>query len=63
MLACAASGDFAAEIPDYVGYDRYAAESGYRLLAACRAGEMTREAAIEALSASGLRGLGARASR
>ena len=47
------SGDFAAEIPDYVGYDRYAAEGGYRLLAACRAGEMTREAVIEALSASG----------
>ena len=45
-------------IPEYVGLDAYRGAGGYRLLAACLAGERKPEDLIEILDHSGLRGLG-----
>ncbi len=57
-LAVAAGDDHAPRIANYVGLDLYRQAEGYRLLAACRAGEITAETLIAALSDAGLRGLG-----
>jgi formate dehydrogenase len=46
------------EIPSYAGLAEYRAGGGYRLLESVRSGELTPEAIIEKLQASGLRGLG-----
>lgn len=54
----AAAGDLSPEIPNYVGLDIYRQAEGYRLLAACRSGEITVETLIATLSDAGLRGLG-----
>ena len=51
-------GDVEAAIPAYKDYGGYAAEGGYALLKACLAGAPSREEVVEAVSASGLRGLG-----
>ena len=45
-------------IPEYIGFDAYRRAGGYRLLAACLAGERKPEELIEILEHSGLRGLG-----
>jgi formate dehydrogenase len=45
-------------IPEFVGLDAYRAAGGYRLLAACLAGERKPEELIEILEHAGLRGLG-----
>jgi len=45
-------------IPEYIGFDAYRTAGGYRLLAACLAGERKPEELIEILEHSGLRGLG-----
>jgi formate dehydrogenase beta subunit len=45
-------------LPDFVGLDAYRGAGGYRLLQSCLAGERSRDAVIEALDNSGLRGLG-----
>ncbi len=45
-------------IPDSIGLDAYRAAGGYRLLAACLAGERKPEELIEILEHAGLRGLG-----
>ena len=45
-------------LPDYPDLAAYRADGGYRLLAACLAGERTPDEIIAALEASGLRGLG-----
>jgi len=45
-------------IPDFIGLDAYRAAGGYRLLAACLAGERKPEELIEILEHAGLRGLG-----
>ncbi|MGO1117901.1 NAD(P)H-dependent oxidoreductase subunit E [Rhodovibrionaceae bacterium A322] len=50
--------DHAPEINDYVDFDAYVAEGGYNLLKACLAGEKTPEDIIQALTDSGIRGLG-----
>jgi formate dehydrogenase beta subunit len=47
-----------AEMPNYIDFDTYKAEDGYKLLAACCSGERTPEDVIEIMSDSGLRGLG-----
>lgn len=46
------------EISPYVGYRDYRAGGGYRLLAACRAGEPPFETVLLTVEAAGLRGLG-----
>lgn len=44
--------------PDYAGYDTYRAQGGYALAAALVNGEHDAESVIQAMEASGLRGLG-----
>jgi formate dehydrogenase beta subunit len=44
--------------PDYVGYDAYRADGGYRLIADCLAGKHEAESIMQAMEHSGLRGLG-----
>jgi len=58
VAAAVADDDHAPEIPAHVDYDAYIAAGGYRLLGDCLAGARTPDAVIEALEASGLRGLG-----
>jgi len=58
VAATVESGDGHPVVPDYPGLDAYRAAGGYRILEACHAGERTREAVIEAMGRSGLRGLG-----
>ena len=45
-------------VPQYVGFEAYRTGGGYRLLESVRCGQLTPEAVIEKLQASGLRGLG-----
>ncbi len=45
-------------VPDYIDYDAYVAEGGYKLLRECLSGERTVEEIIAALEHSELRGLG-----
>ncbi|MBZ8133941.1 NAD(P)H-dependent oxidoreductase subunit E [Afifella sp. IM 167] len=58
LAAVAASGDLSAEIADYVPLQEYRAGGGYRLLAACRAGEKSPGEIADALGEAGLRGMG-----
>ncbi|MSP68023.1 MAG: NADH-quinone oxidoreductase subunit F [Alphaproteobacteria bacterium] len=46
------------EIPAHVGFAAYVADGGYALLRSCLEGARTRDSLIEAMEASGLRGLG-----
>jgi formate dehydrogenase beta subunit len=58
-VVAAVDGDHIhAELPNYIDFDGYRADSGYNLLEACRSGEHTAEDIIEIMSNSGLRGLG-----
>ena len=41
-----------------VDFEAYTSAGGYRLLRACRLGELSRESVVEAIATSGLRGLG-----
>jgi formate dehydrogenase beta subunit len=54
----AAAGDTHPPTPEFTGLEAYRAAGGYRLLAACLAGERKPEELIEILEHSGLRGLG-----
>ncbi|NQU72313.1 MAG: NAD(P)H-dependent oxidoreductase subunit E, partial [Rhodospirillales bacterium] len=45
-------------IPDYCDYDAYVASGGYKLLRDCLAGDRSPEDIMDALDASGMRGLG-----
>ena len=45
-------------VPDYIGYDAYAAEGGYRLLRECLTGQRSVQEILSALEHSELRGLG-----
>ena len=49
---------YAPVVPDYVHYERYVADGGYRLLAAAHEGRHTPDEAIATMENSGLRGLG-----
>jgi formate dehydrogenase beta subunit len=53
-----AAGDTHPPTPEFTGLGAYRAAGGYRLLAACLAGERKPEELIEILEHSGLRGLG-----
>src|SRR5579859_6907015 len=58
VLAAAKAGDTHSHLPDYIGYDKYVADGGYRLLQRLRAGELPREDLLKALDDASLRGLG-----
>jgi NADH:ubiquinone oxidoreductase subunit F (NADH-binding)/NADH:ubiquinone oxidoreductase subunit E len=58
VLATAARGETDPIIPDYVDYDAYVKDGGYRLLGDLRAGRISKEDVLKALEDSSLRGLG-----
>ena len=58
VAAAVAVGEQHPAIPAFTGLDAYRAAGGYRLLAACLAGERKPEELIEILEHAGLRGLG-----
>jgi formate dehydrogenase len=58
VLAAAKRGDTHAHLPDYVGYEAYAANGGYALLKRLRSGELSNEDLLKALDDASLRGLG-----
>ncbi len=58
VVAAVAAGDFSAPLPDYIAYDRYRREGGYRIYQRCLSGELAPETVLARLEGSGLRGLG-----
>ncbi len=58
VAGVATAGAVQPVIPPYPGLAAYRDSGGYALLQRCQAGELTRDAVIEALEQSGLRGLG-----
>jgi formate dehydrogenase beta subunit len=58
VLVTAKAGDTHAHLPDYVGYDKYVAGGGYKLLNRLRSGELSREDLLKSLDDASLRGLG-----
>ncbi|MBR0777341.1 NAD(P)H-dependent oxidoreductase subunit E [Bradyrhizobium diazoefficiens] len=58
VLDTAARGETHPIIPDYVGYDAYVKDGGYKLLGDLRAGRVSKEDILKVLDDSSLRGLG-----
>jgi NADH:ubiquinone oxidoreductase subunit F (NADH-binding)/NADH:ubiquinone oxidoreductase subunit E len=58
VLAAVKQGDTHAHLPDYIGYDAYVADGGYKLLARIRSGDLLKEDLLKALDDASLRGLG-----
>ena len=58
VLATAARGETDPIIPDYVDYDAYVKDGGYKLLNDLREGRIGKEDVLKALDDSSLRGLG-----
>jgi formate dehydrogenase len=58
VIAAVRAGQTQHQVPDYIDYDAYVAEGGYRLLRDCLSGEQNVEEIITALEHSELRGLG-----
>jgi NADH:ubiquinone oxidoreductase subunit F (NADH-binding)/NADH:ubiquinone oxidoreductase subunit E len=58
VLATAARGETDPIIPDYVDYDAYVRDGGYKLLGDLRAGRVSKEDILKVLDESSLRGLG-----
>src|SRR5579863_6506568 len=58
VLAAAKSGDTHTHVPDYVGYDAYIADGGYKLLSRLRSGALPKEDLLKSLDDASLRGLG-----
>jgi NADH:ubiquinone oxidoreductase subunit F (NADH-binding)/NADH:ubiquinone oxidoreductase subunit E len=58
VLATAVRGETNPIIPDYVGYDAYVKDGGYKLLGDLRAGRVSKEDILKAMDDSSLRGLG-----
>jgi formate dehydrogenase len=58
ILDAAKSGDTHAHLPDYVDYEAYVANGGYKLLQRLRSGELTKEDLLKVLDDASLRGLG-----
>ncbi|HUT41237.1 MAG TPA: NAD(P)H-dependent oxidoreductase subunit E [Gammaproteobacteria bacterium] len=58
VVAAIREGHTEYHVPDYIDYDTYVAEGGYRLLRECLSGQRTVEEIITALEHSELRGLG-----
>ncbi|MET4221693.1 NADH:ubiquinone oxidoreductase subunit F (NADH-binding)/NADH:ubiquinone oxidoreductase subunit E [Bradyrhizobium sp. LB7.2] len=58
VMAAAKAGDSHAHLPDYIGYDPYVADGGYKLLNRLRSGELPTDDLLKALDDASLRGLG-----
>jgi formate dehydrogenase len=58
VIAAIREGRTEHRVPDYIDYNSYVAEGGYRLLRECLSGQRTVEEIISALEHSELRGLG-----
>ena len=58
VLAAVSAGDTQQALPDYVDMDAYVADGGYALVAALAKGEAQTDDVLQAMEASGLRGLG-----
>ena len=58
VTAAIREGQTEYQLPDYIDYDSYVAQGGYKLLRECLSGERTVEEIITALEHSELRGLG-----
>jgi NADH:ubiquinone oxidoreductase subunit F (NADH-binding)/NADH:ubiquinone oxidoreductase subunit E len=58
VLAAVSAGDIQQALPDYVDLDAYVADGGYALVAALAKGEIQTDDVLQAMEASGLRGLG-----
>jgi formate dehydrogenase len=58
VVAAIREGRTEHRVPDYIDYDSYVEEGGYRLLRECLSGQRTVEEIISALEHSELRGLG-----
>jgi formate dehydrogenase len=58
VLAAVKGGDTHAHLPDYIDYEAYVAQGGYRLLQRLRSGELKKEDLLKALDDASLRGLG-----
>ena len=58
VLATAQRGDTHAHVPDYVDYDAYVKDGGYKLLQKLRSGELKTEDLLKSLDDASLRGLG-----
>ena len=58
VLAAAKRGDTHTHVPDYIGYDAYVADGGYRLLSRLRSGALAKEDLLKSLDDASLRGLG-----
>ena len=58
VLVAAKGDDMHAHVPDYIGYDAYVADGGYKLLSRVRSGELAREDLLKSLDDASLRGLG-----
>lgn len=58
LLAAATNGITAPQLPDYIDYQSYIKEGGYKLLNKCLSGVTTAEELIEKLERSELKGLG-----
>ncbi|WP_423910084.1 NAD(P)H-dependent oxidoreductase subunit E [Candidatus Spongiihabitans sp.] len=58
LLEAAANGLTEPHSPDYIDYQRYIKEGGYKLLNSCLSDELTAEDLIEKLECSELKGLG-----
>src|ERR1700759_364926 len=58
VLATASRGETDPIIPDYVSYDAYVKDGGYKLLGDLRAGRISKEDILKALDDSSLRGRG-----
>jgi NADH:ubiquinone oxidoreductase subunit F (NADH-binding)/NADH:ubiquinone oxidoreductase subunit E len=58
VIAALSEGQTECRLPDYIGYDSYVAQGGYKLLRECLSGERSVEEIITALEHSELRGLG-----
>jgi len=56
--ARAHDGHLEPKIPDYIDFDRYRADAGYRLLEDCLAGRRDREQILQVMENAKLRGLG-----
>src|SRR5499427_10685492 len=58
VLSAAKAGDTHAHVSDYIAYDKYVADGGYKLLQRLRSGEFAREDLLKSLDDASLRGLG-----
>lgn len=58
VLAAVKDGHTHSNLPDYVDYDAYVAQGGYKLLERLRSGALPREELLKTLDDGGLRGLG-----